>query len=492
MSDAERIPGARTEPIADDELPGLFDHLARHATLIVAVSGGADSTALMHLLVRWAEFRTRGTLAQSRHGKQSRHGSHPAEFSPSPKIIAATVDHGLRPEAAGEAAAVGAQAAMLGIAHHMLRWLDQKPATAIQATARAARYQLLETLAADFPGAALVTAHHRDDQAETVLMRLARGSGVDGLAGISPSRPAGSMAHAGFPVARERPLLGLAKARLVATLEARHITWCKDPSNDDPAFERVRWRQGVPSLVALGLTSEAVARAALRLERARQALESLTGAAWSRLADVHQGAYASLDDGQFAAEPEEIRLRLLSRALTAFGGTGQAPSLSQAEELLAGVDAGAFQRRTLAGCLIERSPGEIRVLREPGRLGLPEGPIAPGETMIWDNRFEVRLADMPTGPACGGLALGGLALGGLAAGVAEPHAGGGIVRGLGAEGLAVLRERHDALPLSARVAVTLPSYWSRGRLVAVPHLGPQLEALRPGPTVPRFTARFLW
>ena len=250
------------------------------------------------------------------------------------------------------------------------------------------------------------------------------------------------------------------------------------------------------SLLALGLTSEVVARAALRLERARQALESLTGAAWSRLADVHHGAYASLDDGQFAAEPEEIRLRLLSRALTAFGGTGQAPSLSQAEELLAGLDAGAFQRRTLAGCLIERSSGRFRVLREPGRLGLPEISIAPGETVIWDNRFEVRLADMPTVPAWGGAALGGLALGGLAAGVAEPHEASGIVRGLGAEGLAALRLGPEALPLPARVAVTLPSYWSQGRLVAVPHLGPHLgphlEAARPGPAVPRFTARFLW
>ena len=196
------------DPIRDDELAGLFDHLRRYSTLIVAVSGGADSTALLHLLGRWGRSHTAAV-----------------PDLPCPAVIAASVDHGLRPESAAEALAVARQAVMLGLPHRTLIWehAQETPTAAVQVTAREARYRLLETLALAHPTPALVTAHHQDDQAETLLMRLARGSGLDGLAGIRRSRPA-----YGFQlVPRERPLLGIPKARLGSTLRVAGLTWAR-------------------------------------------------------------------------------------------------------------------------------------------------------------------------------------------------------------------------------------------------------------------------
>ena len=233
-------------------------------------------------------------------------------------------------------------------------------------------------------------------------------------------------------------------------------------SNHNTAFERARWREAQSALAALGLTSEPLARSAFRVERARQALEALTRDAWSRVADVHDGAFAGLGRDRFDAEPEEIRLRLLTRALTTFGGTGEAPSLSQAETALANCAKSVQGRQSLAGCLIERDRREIRVLREPGRQGLPSVAMEPGTSLTWDNRFQVTLDAAPAG---------------------RPASETGHVRALGADGLAALRGSPGTVRLPARIARTLPSYWCAGRLVAVPHLGQ---------TMPGFTLRFLW
>ncbi len=396
----------------------MFAQLRQYATLVIAVSGGSDSTALMHLMARW-----RAPLPK-----------------PAPILVIATVDHGLRPGSADETEAVAVAAAELRLAHRTLRWTAPKPATAIQAEARSARYRLLTALAVTFPNPALVTAHTRDDQAETVLMRLARGSGIDGLSGIGASRPA----EPPLAVALERPLLGVAKARLVATLRASSIAWSEDPSNRNPDFERTRWRQARSTLDNLGLDSKAIARSAARLRRAAQALATIADAAWHALADTHHGAYTSLDLAMFEAQPSEIRLRLLMRALQACGGAGMPPSLSQSEALLALIGTSSFRRQALAGCLIERGARQIRIYRECGR-GLPVLALAPGVTGIWDNRFDVTLAD--------------------AAGVP------GIVSALGSDGLKSAREINASVKLPARIAHALPSFWRHGALIAVPHLG---------------------
>ena len=204
MSAADDIRPA--DPLSEAAADALLAPLGSFRAIVLAVSGGADSTALMHLAARWV-LR-----------------------SPSaPKLHVASVDHGLRPEAATEAEQVVAQAKALGLGARTLRWEGQKPAAGIQDAARRARYALLLELAievardvlGDLPSTAIVTAHTADDQAETVLMRLARGSGVDGLAAMPVVTRVErmSLADGGMEgVALLRPLLAVPRARLVATL----------------------------------------------------------------------------------------------------------------------------------------------------------------------------------------------------------------------------------------------------------------------------------
>src|SRR6266513_193352 len=190
--------------------------------ITVAVSGGPDSLALAILADRWAR----------------RHGG---------RLVALTVDHRLRPESAEEARTVGGWLAARGIAHHILVWADPKPATGIQEAARAARYRLLAGWCREQGCLHLLTAHHREDQAETHLIRRRAGSGVDGLAGMATVRE-----MAGLRLVR--PLLQVPKARLVALVAAEHQPFLSDPSNQDPAFERSRLRKGRDALdeAALG------------------------------------------------------------------------------------------------------------------------------------------------------------------------------------------------------------------------------------------------
>ena len=178
--------------------------------IAVAVSGGPDSLALTILADRWA--RERGG-----------------------RLAALTVDHQLRSESAEEARLVGGWLAARGIAHHVLVWTNTKPATGIQKAARAARYHLLAEWCRAQGCLHLLTAHHREDQAETSLIRRRAGSGIDGLAGMSAVRE--------MPGIRlVRPLLGVAKARLVALLTAERQPFFSDPSNRNPVFERARLR----------------------------------------------------------------------------------------------------------------------------------------------------------------------------------------------------------------------------------------------------------
>jgi tRNA(Ile)-lysidine synthetase, N-terminal domain len=239
------------EPIRDEELAALFANTLTYPAAL-AVSGGADSVALMHLVRRW--MRRAEVPSKLPDGRDS--------------VVVVTVDHGLRPQSAEDARRVTEQARRLGYRAATLKWEGEKPRTGIQEAARSERYRLLQSFVVEEAGEprSLVTAHHQDDQAETLLMRLARGSGIDGLAGMRPR----SEAH-GLVVVR--PLLGMPKARLLVTLEAAGETWIEDPSNESEKFERVRWRNAQPALAALGLTSESVALSARRLARARDALE---------------------------------------------------------------------------------------------------------------------------------------------------------------------------------------------------------------------------
>lgn len=330
-------------PLSDTELPALFSGWGQVSRILIAVSGGPDSTALLHLALRW-----RATLPEG------------------PDLIAATVDHGLREASRAEAEAVAAACATLGVPHLILPWQGEKPARGVQEAARDARFRLLLSAAAEAGAEAVALGHHLDDQAETVLFRLARGSGLTGLAAMRPRRM-----QAGCAVLR--PLLDVPKARLVATLEAAGIAYVRDPTNADTRFARPRLRALAPALVAEGLDARRLAGFARRMARADAALEAATDAACRVVsrAPWGEGGAVRLDAAGLQALPEEIALRLLSRAVARLGTEGEA-ELAKLEALAAAVHAATAPgaapfRRTLAGALVSVQGGEVSVKVSPPR-----------------------------------------------------------------------------------------------------------------------------
>ena len=292
-------PIGRAEPIGEAESEQLFAPLCEFSSLALAVSGGPDSMALMGLLSRW---RSRAPATR-------------------PRVSVLTVDHGLRAQSAAEAEFVKRAAESIGLQHATLVWTGPKASSGIQDAARRARYRLLEDHVASQPDrpAAIVLAHHQDDQAETVLMRLARGSALDGLAGMSPLRPVIRLDG----VFLARPLLGVPKERLAASLGPLNLRALTDPSNENLEFERVRIRAARAMLEELGLTNAMLALSASRLRRARRAIERSTKQLDDAAVDWHAGAYATIDCAAFNAAPAEIRVRLLARIIERMGGLSE-------------------------------------------------------------------------------------------------------------------------------------------------------------------------
>ena len=240
------------QPISDTEAAQLLADLARAPALVLAVSGGPDSSALLWLAARWRDGLKRA-----------------------PALIAVTIDHGLRKESAREALAVKKLARKLKVAHRTLRWTGRKPKTGIQEAAREARYRLLGAAAKNAGATHIVTAHTQDDQAETVLFRLMRGSGISGLSGMGAISLVPGIWDSSCHLAR--PLLAIPKTRLIATLAAKKIAYADDPSNADPRFTRPRLRALMPALAREGLTAERLARLAARVGRAEYALGRARG-----------------------------------------------------------------------------------------------------------------------------------------------------------------------------------------------------------------------
>nr|WP_246482535.1 tRNA lysidine(34) synthetase TilS [Methylopila capsulata] len=307
--------------------------------VLIAVSGGADSMALLALAADWAATRT-GT-----------------------RLSVATVDHSLRPESAAEARAVALAATALGLPHARLEAPLGRGAR-VEETARDARYAALSAHAAAIGAEALATAHTLDDQAETVLMRLAAGSGPAGLAAMRPKSMRGRLVHL-------RPLLGVPKARLVATLRARGWGWSEDAMNADPAFCRARLRASRAVLADEGLTAERLgvfARRAARAEDALLAVEEKAAAAHLSLAP-NRAVIAP----EASALPAEIRLRLLARAVAALGA-GRV-RLDRLERLFERTSATASGAATLAGARVAWTvDGRIVVTAAPPRRDVASEP----------------------------------------------------------------------------------------------------------------------
>lgn len=400
--------------------------------LAVAVSGGADSLALVLLAADWA--RARG-------------GS----------VLALTVDHGLRPEAAEEARQVAAWLAPLGIDHRILRGALSRPGGDVQAAARRLRYGLLLDTCREEGILHLLLGHHRDDQAETLLLRLARGSGLGGLAG---------MAAVSYRAEARllRPLLDVPRAALEATLRGRGQPWIDDPSNRDPAYARVRLRRSADLLAAEGLTAERLAATAARLGRARQAIEDAADALLAGAVVIDPRGWAHLDPVPLRAAPEEVGLRVLADLLCAVGGREHPPRGERLERLRETLGSAA----TLHGCRLVSAGNRLLVVREARGIDHRHG-LRGGDALLWDGRFRLRLVDDAPEVAIGPLRATDWSVVARAC----PTAAG-------------------AVPAPARRS--LPAVYDASGLLSVPHLGYNREAedgvpARPVVETLRFTPR---
>lgn len=291
-------------------------------TIAIAVSGGADSMALCLLAHDWA--RDNGVTAS-----------------------AITVDHGLRPESADEARQVGLWLRGRGIDHHILtlKW-DQKPETRLQERARQMRYDALGEWCKAHGTNQVLVAHHLEDQAETVLMRLRKGSGLMGLAGMRRCYDRdGLLIH--------RPLLSVPKARLLATLETRNQDWVEDPSNYNMAFERVRTRALLKQLTPEGVSAERLAQTAAALGKLRDVLEA---AAEPLMTNLVLSDPVTLDRKSLSAVEPLVLSLALSKILQQVGGQAYAPDQDKLDRLTHWVRSeNGVPARTLAGCELRRA-----------------------------------------------------------------------------------------------------------------------------------------
>ena len=326
---------ARAEALSDARIDALFAPLENAKATLIAVSGGPDSTALLLMAAEWASRRRT-------------------------RIHAATVDHRLRVEGAAEAAGVSALCDKLGVPHATLAWTGAKPATRLMERAREARYRLLVAHARTIGAEAIATAHHADDQAETILFRLMRGSGVMGLAGMAAMSERDGVILA-------RPLLGLAKADLVAFCRVRGAAFVEDASNIDPAYARTRLRALMGALAEEGLDAEGFARLARRAAEAEAALARMTEAVEARLGD------GPIDARALAAEPIAVVQRLIARRITAAGGKDASRiGLEKIESLAGRLCEAVAEDRPLAanvgGALVRLTAmGTLDFVKEPAR-----------------------------------------------------------------------------------------------------------------------------
>ena len=278
-----------------------------------------------------------------------------------PQIQAATVDHDLRPGSRAEAEAVALWADALNSPHRILTWTGDRPKARFQELARAARYRLLEELAGEIGAEVVLTGHHADDQAETILFRLLRGSGVAGLAAMAQISPRGAFRLV-------RPLLDLTKADLVAFCESVGQPFFNDPSNRDPRFARTDLKRVLALLEAEGLGRAELLRLGRRAARVQEALRAYVRELRASLSPLEEPGRFECAAEPLRKVPLELLLRLLETEITRIGDA--APRLDRLESLVAGVSAALAQGSVFAGTL---AGAMVRVTRA-GRLVVVKAP----------------------------------------------------------------------------------------------------------------------
>ena len=389
--------------VAFDAAMAGFAPFEPNPRIAVAVSGGPDSMALVVLMDVWA--RARG-------------GS----------VLGLTVDHGLRADAAAEAATVGRFLAARGIDHTVLRWSGDKPKSKIQQAARDARYRLLAEACLARGILHLAFAHHADDQAETVLFRQDHDSGDGGLAGMPAQRSLG-------PVRLIRPLLAWTKPALIAVCNAAGQEFFDDPSNRSEAFARTALRRRL----AEGTERDAVLAQAAAAGSARMCHDRRLADFLGRNAEARPDGAVLLDPTGLAAADPALGSAALAASLRAVGGNAYLPAAETVETLSRAIPSG-FRGLSLAGCIAKPWRGLILICREAGRIE-DRLLLSPGLWQAWDRRFLLRGKE-----------------------------DGLEIRALGVSGYAAVRKRCGSR-LPSVIAASLPAVYRADRLVCVPGLG---------------------
>lgn len=334
-------------------------------SVAVAVSGGPDSMALAVLLREWARSTGR-------------------------RLTALIVDHGIRAGSDAEASLVSERLSVASIPGVVLRWDGLKPSTGLQARARDARYALMLDWCREQGVGSLFVGHHADDQAATVTMRIARGSGIDGLGAMRPVTE-----RSGVRICR--PLLTVPKSTLIAFLGAQGLAWVDDPTNDDPRHERNRIDVELAAHPASAQQRARLNRLAGRAARAADALQLWTDRVWTESAVTGAAGDVTLDLAAFQAVPEEIRLRLLLRAAAQAGGIS--PGLEKAERAIAHLQQdGPLLTLTLGHALVRQSGKSVRVVREQRNLPFHDWLPGAARSLLWDGRFRLEATAPLTEP----------------------------------------------------------------------------------------------
>lgn len=393
--------------------------------MAIAVSGGADSMALALLASEWA----------SAHGVM---------------LYALTVDHGLRPESRAEAESVGQWMQAAGISHHILNWHPPSGTISnLQAQARQARYQLMARWCQTKNITHLLLAHHLDDQAETFLIRLQRGSGVDGLCAMQAVTQQWEMTLL-------RPFLDIPKQRLISTLQAHNQPWCEDPSNHSPHYTRSRMRALLPVLEDVGISPHTLAKTAKRMQRARDYLEAQTQQAMEECLAFKDEGYLVLDTSAFTLLHPEIAFRLLAEALRIMNNDSYRPRFADLERLHTAVCHPAAH--TLSGCLFRpHQQGKTLILREPVAVQGKQD-VAGHCPTEWDGRFTLYVSKGHT-----------------------PHL---HIAPLTQKGWLLLKRRSPQLEAHLSIPKTaiysLPALWHLETPAAVPHMDYYTDMCPPG------------
>lgn len=401
-------------------LKSLFDAEAYPDAVAVAVSGGSDSMALCLLLQTWCR-------------------------SNDVSLVALTVDHGLRTEAADEALLVKKWLSHHGIEHSILTRTGPKPEAGVQEFARDARYHLLFDACRQSKISALFVGHQQEDHQETFLMRLSKGSGLSGLAGMTLKT-----ARDGIDIIR--PLLSFTRAELRTYLQDRAQGWIEDPSNESPEYTRTELGHVMGHIRNLpGSSAEAIALSLKRIQRAEAALQSMTEKAWQGQVRLNPYGFVCLQMDLLKSLPDEIGIRILAKAVQIIRGVGFRIKLQELENIVEKMKAGVQEPfATLSGCQFQIRSEELLILREPGRDGLPVTSLCGEPQIIWDGRFSV-VDRKAVNAAADGLSL--------------------EVRVLGDSGWHQLQS-YAVLPeieqLPAIVRKNLPGVWSGEELVSAP------------------------